>query len=158
MLHASQGDVAMVMDQNNLYAQLLVSGGLIAATTFIHGVVIAAAGAIFRVSRRRVRGPGRFLRDSVSLVLLSLMLMAAHIAEMFIWAEAFLQLALFETLEAALYFSAVSYTTLGFGDVVLEEPWRLLSGAAAANGLLLFGLSAAFMLEMVVKLRLGDET
>ena len=88
---------------------------------------------------------------------MSLLMMAAHSVEIWIWAEAFLIIGVFEALEPALYFAAVSYTTLGFGDVLLEPPWRMLAGAAAANGLLLFGLSAAFMVETSVKLRLGGE-
>ncbi len=140
---------------DGLYVQLGLSAALIAATTFIHAIVIAGAGAAFRTARRNIWGPGRFIYDSVMLVLLRLVLMAAHAAEIALWADAFLRLALFETPEGALYFAAVSYTTLGFGDVLLEEPWRLLSGACAANGLLLFGLSAAFMVEIAVKLQLG---
>lgn len=147
----------MFADNDNLLAQLVVSGALIAVTTFLHALFVAAAATIIRVIDRRVWGPARFLRDAVALVVISLILMAAHCIEIAVWAGSFIYLGLFETLEAATYFAAVSYTTLGFGDVLLEEPWRLLSGAAAANGLLLFGLSAAFMLETVIRLRLSDE-
>ncbi|MEL6372218.1 MAG: ion channel [Pseudomonadota bacterium] len=139
-----------------LSQQLLISAALMAITTFVHGVFVAAAGALFRLASRRVWGPARFLRDAFMLVLLSLMMMVAHIIEIGLWAATFLHLNIFETLEAALYFAAVSFTTLGFGDVLLPEEWRLLSGAAAANGLLLFGVSAAFMLEMTSKLRMAS--
>jgi hypothetical protein len=63
----------------------------------------------------------------------------------------------FQNFEEALYFSSVTYTTLGFGDVLLPGEWRLLAGAIAADGLLLFGLSAAFLLETAARLRLGGE-
>ena len=52
-------------------------------------------------------------------------------------------------LAPALYFSAETYTSLGFGDVVPSGPLRLLAGAEALNGLLLIGWSASFLyLEM----------
>ena len=142
------------MDQAQLYHQLLISAVLIAATTFVHGVFVAAAASVFRASKGRHRGAIRFMRDSVVLVILVLWLMAAHVIEIGMWAQTFLHYELFETLEAALYFSAASYTTLGFGDVLLPNEWRLLSGATAANGLLLFGLSAAFLFGAVGRLDL----
>ena len=84
--------------------------------------------------------------------------MLAHVIEMGVWAWTFLRLDVFQSLEASLYFTAASYTTLGFGDVLAPEPWRLLSGAAAANGLLLFGLSAAFLFDAARRLQLaGDD-
>ncbi len=146
-----------MFDTGSIALQLAMTGGLIAATTFVHGVIIAAAAALFR-GRRRVEGVGRFLRDSIVLVIVTLMLMAAHGAHMGMWAWLFLHLGLFETVEAALYFSSVSYTTLGFGDILLAEEWRLLSGGAAANGLLMFGLSAAFMLEIFARLRMAGRS
>ncbi|MEM9736953.1 MAG: ion channel, partial [Pseudomonadota bacterium] len=54
----------------------------------------------------------------------------------------------------ALYFSVVAFTTLGFGDVLLPQEWRLLAGLSAANGLLIFGVSTAFLVE--VFRRVGD--
>ena len=64
-----------------------------------------------------------------------------------------MRLGAFETLERALYFSVVVFTTLGFGDITLPEPLRLLSGLSAANGLLLFGLSTAYLVEFLSGLR-----
>lgn len=66
-----------------------------------------------------------------------------------IWAGAFLFLGTFATLEEALYFSVVAFTTLGFGDVVIEGKWRLLSGLIAANGLILFSFVTAFLIEIL---------
>ncbi len=59
----------------------------------------------------------------------------------------------FDAFEPARYFSVVSFTTLGFGDIVLAAEWRLLSGLSAANGLLVFGLSTAFLVEFLTRLR-----
>lgn len=129
---------------------------MIAATTFVHGLFVASAAAMFRTATRRARGIVRFLRDSFSLVFLVLWLMAAHVIEIAMWGGSFLHYDVFADFETALYFSAASYTTLGFGDVLAPLEWRLLSGAAAANGLLLFGLSAAFMFDAARQLNLAD--
>ncbi|WP_411817336.1 ion channel [Hyphococcus sp. DH-69] len=139
----------------DLHFQLITSAVLIAATTFVHGVFVAAAAAVFRATTQQARGSIRFFRDSIVLVLLVSWLMAAHSIEIWMWALTFLHFDLFDTLETALYFSASSYTTLGFGDVLLPEGWRLLAGATAANGFLLFGLSAAFLFDAARQLHLG---
>ena len=140
-----------------LMIQLTVSSILIAGTTFLHAIFVAFGAAILRGVSARMWGPIRFVRDSLALSVLALLLMFAHFIEIVMWAAAFIQLDLFTTWEKAIYFSAVSYTTLGFGDVLLPERWGLLAGASAANGLLLFGLSAAFLVEASAKLRLGGE-
>lgn len=64
-----------------------------------------------------------------------------------IWALAFYTLQVFGSMEACVYFAIVSFTTLGFGDLLLPQEWRLLAGMAAVNGLLNIGLLTALMLE-----------
>ena len=71
-----------------------------------------------------------------------------------IWAVGFLVLDIFQTMEAAVYFALVAFTTLGFGDVLLPVEWRLLSGLAAANGLLMFGLLTAILVETLRETRM----
>ena len=65
----------------------------------------------------------------------------------------FLVCGIFQSLEPAVYFSLIAFTTVGFGDIVLTPQWRILSGMVAANGLLLFGFSTAFLFEVMVRLR-----
>ncbi|MEM6539229.1 MAG: ion channel [Pseudomonadota bacterium] len=142
---------------SDLTDQGIASVVIIASTTFIHAVFIALAAALIRAGGIGASGSFRVFRDTILLVMVALILSFAHALEIGIWAGAFLRLQIFNDLETALYFSAVSYTTLGFGDLIVERPWRLLSGAAAANGLLLFGLSAAFLAEISVKLRLSGD-
>lgn len=89
----------------------------------------------------------------VASVLWTLGMMAAAI---WIWALAFYALDIFVTLEASVYFALVAFTTLGFGDVLLPQDWRLLSGMAAANGLLNFGLLTAVLVEVLRNVRSGQ--
>lgn len=131
---------------------------MMAATAFIHALFVASSAAVFRTYMRRPHRTLRFIRDVIALVLLSVWLVAAHLIEIGVWATLFLSLDQFSEVELALYFTAAAYTTLGFGDVLLSEEWRLLSGACAASGLLMFGLSAAFLFEATGKLDLsGDD-
>ena len=66
-----------------------------------------------------------------------------------IWAAVFIAVGAFNTLEPALYFSLVSFTTVGFGDITLSHDWRLLSALTAANGFIAFGWSSAYMVELI---------
>jgi hypothetical protein len=66
-----------------------------------------------------------------------------------IWAVFYLRRELFVDFETSLYFSLVSYTTIGYGDVVLPQNWRLLGGIEGLSGVLLCGLSTAFLFSYV---------
>lgn len=77
-------------------------------------------------------------------------------AGVWIWAVALRLLGIFITMEGAVYFAAVSFTTLGFGDILLPVDWRLLGGMAAANGLLSMGLMTAMLIEVLRHVRLGQ--
>lgn len=73
-----------------------------------------------------------------------------------IWAFTFRSLGLFATMEESVYFALTSFTTLGYGDVVLPQGWRLLGGMAAANGFLNFGLLIAMLVEALRQVRIGQ--
>ncbi len=78
-------------------------------------------------------------------------------ASVWIWAVALRGLGLFDSLEHSVYFSLVAFTTLGFGDVLLPAEWQLLGGLSAANGLLLFGLLTAMLVETLRETRLSHQ-
>ncbi|MEO1168036.1 MAG: potassium channel family protein [Pseudomonadota bacterium] len=132
-----------------MFAQIAVGSILIALTILVTagfiGIAIAAGN---RVGDRLLVGH-RTLRLIVFLTAMTLWMVAALSIAVWLWAAGFMILGVFTTPEDALYFSAVSFTTLGFGDVLLEKPWRLLSGFIAANGLILFSLATAFLIEAI---------
>jgi hypothetical protein len=83
------------------------------------------------------------------------LLLSLHILEVIIWALAYTMLpdlAGPDKFEDALYFSFITFTTVGYGDVTLFGEWRLLSGIEAMNGILLFGWSSALVYTTVQKL------
>lgn len=81
-------------------------------------------------------------------------IMAQMTAGVWAWALTMMALGVFDTLELAVYFALVAFTTLGFGDVLLPMEWRLLGGMAAANGLLNIGLVTALLVEALRQVRL----
>ena len=86
---------------------------------------------------------------------LSAVLMLAlvgNLLQMAMWAVLFLALGEFSDYSTALYHSAVNFTTLGYGDVVMSPRFRLLGALEASNGIMMFGVSTALMTAAVIDL------
>ncbi|MBT5047753.1 MAG: two pore domain potassium channel family protein [Rhodospirillaceae bacterium] len=132
--------------------QLIVGSGIISLTIVVTAIFLIAAIRILNHVGPWLSMPPSPYKIPVTLVAATLWLLGAFTASVWIWASAFVLLDLFDAFEPALYFSIVSFTTLGFGDITLPVDWRLLSGICAANGLLLFGLGAAFLVEVFTRL------
>jgi|SRR5215204_5482789 len=107
------------------------------------------------------------IERSTSMVTHTLLLISAfslitllHLSETCVWAVFYYWRQLFPDFETALYFSLGSYTTIGYGDVVLPQSWRLLGGIEGILGVLLAGLSTAFVFALVnavFQIRLGRQ-
>lgn len=83
------------------------------------------------------------------LLRLFLAIVLLHLIQVGLWAVVFWAARLLPNLETALYFSLESYTTIGFGDVVLGPGWRVLAGIEGLTGILLVGWSTAFVFSVV---------
>ena len=102
--------------------------------------------AKFRVPPKHEPSPAR----NVALLATVLMIMTiGSLLQVMIWALLFIVLGEFDKPEAALYYSAVNFSTLGYGDIVMSERWRLLGPLEAFNGILMFGVSTALMTATV---------
>jgi len=86
------------------------------------------------------------------LVRIALVLIALHLIEITIWALFFWWEGCLSDAESAFYFSGVTYTTLGYGDVVLIKPWRMLGPIEALSGILMSGLSAGVFFATVTRI------
>jgi hypothetical protein len=75
-----------------------------------------------------------------------------HLAEMMVWAVFYRLSGLLSNSESAVYFSMGSYTTIGPSNLLLPEKWRLLGGLESVGGMLLFGLSTAFLFTIIRQL------
>ncbi|MBY6151973.1 two pore domain potassium channel family protein [Vannielia litorea] len=134
--------------------QLLLGSAIMAATTVVAALSLWGLEAFLaRIHGWVIRPPQgpRLVAAVVAVMLWTLVVMTAAV---WIWALALWALGVFVTLEASVYFALVAFTTLGFGDILLPLEWRLLGGLAAANGLLVFALLAAMLVETLRQTRL----
>jgi hypothetical protein len=91
-------------------------------------------------------------RNGVATLALITILLMGHLGQMAVWAAAFMAAGEFDAFGVAFYHSAVNYTTLGYGDIVMSPRWRLLGPQAAASGTLAFGWSTAAIVTVVIRL------
>lgn len=141
--------------------QLALGAALIVVTVVIHALAMRAA---FKVAlgahaeRWNLRAAWTITWLTAAFVLVMFL---AAILEALVWAWAYLAVGAFEALEPALYFSLVAFTTVGFGDVVLDSSWRILSAIESANGVMMFGWTTAlifwFLQRLVQRSRQGGE-
>lgn len=136
----------------DVITQLAIGSLVISLTLVIEVLFFVVATRTLRRAGDWLGRPPLGLKMGVSLIGLTMWLLAAVSLATWAWALVFLWSGQFDRTEPALYFAIVVITTLGFGDITLEEPWRLLSGLCATNGLFLFGLSTAFLVEFVRRL------
>jgi hypothetical protein len=129
--------------------QLIIGSVVIALTVAIQAEMFNLFSkrfeGVIQICRRYLR---RFANTGAIIVAVLYVLLVQTII-VWVWATVFILLGDFSSLEPSLYFSLASFTTVGFGDIVLSPEWRLLSGLTAANGFLSFGWSTAYMVELV---------
>ena len=125
------------------------------ATTAIHAGGMVLAMQVFEWRKDRLTEP--LLRISVVSGVVILMFLAS-VLEVLVWALTYLALNAIQGFEKALYFSMVTFTTLGYGEIVLDEQWRLLASFEAANGIVMFGWTTAIVIAVVQRHYLGKKS
>jgi hypothetical protein len=135
-----------------VFAPLIVAMPTILATIAIHGVAVLSVVYFVRHEYRLGRAGIRFWRDLLIVSAVTLLALLAHLVEIAIWALVFDCCGEFPHLSMALYHSAVNYTSLGYGDVVMSAAWRLLGPLETADGMLMFGVSTAMMFAVIERL------
>ena len=126
---------------------------LVLVTAAVHGLcTIVALATLRRVHRWFNLEHTRLTMGTLLVSSLVLLLFLASLLESSIWAYAYVAVGAIEDLEAALYFSTVTFTTLGYGDVTLGTHWRLLSTFEAANGTVIFGWSTSLVVAYVQRI------
>ncbi len=100
-----------------------------------------------------LRGPNQHIKSFVVVSLVAISTMGMTTFGVWLWAIIFQQMSVFSTLEEAVYYSLVAYTTLGLGDIVVPQDLRLLGGMTGANGFLMFGLMTAMITDTLRHVR-----
>src|SRR5579862_1536991 len=124
---------------------LAVGAGAVLCTIFIHAIALGATVNFFRRERRLGRAGMAYFIDLIIVVLIMSFAFVAHVIEIGVWALLFMICGEFQEFGAAYYHSAVNYTTLGYGDVIMSPAWKLLGPLEASNGSLMFGVSTAII-------------
>ena len=131
--------------------ELIIAFSIVAVCVVMHtaGMLALAEGFSRYIKKRPDYG---FIQENVMLITTFTSILFLHLTGAAIWAILFRLRELFPDFETAMYFSLTSYTTMGFGDVVLPERWRLLGGVEGLSGVLLSGMSTAFLFVIVRRL------
>ena len=128
--------------------QFLVGFTVSICNIVIHALVMTAVVRVAQIGAARHRLPRAWHLVSVMVASVSV-LMVAHGFEVIVWSLAYGVIGVAPAEADLVYFAFVNYTTLGYGDVVPVERWRLIGPITAMNGVLLFGWSTAVIFEVL---------
>ncbi len=127
--------------------QIAIGSALLILTVIVHSaftlIAVSALGGgrLERMNRRWLRTTA-----IASLVLLMFFATLLHASA---WAATYVVVDAIQGFEEALYFSMVTFTTLGYGDITLADNWRLLAAFEAANGCIMFGWTTAIVVAVI---------
>lgn len=132
--------------------QVLLGSFILALCSIWHVACIAICVPLVRRVGRRFPPQSATINFAIILATAFAAIIAAHTIQIWAWAVTFVGIGALPNVADAFYFSTVTNTTLGYGDVVLTHDYRLFGTFAGVNGLLTFGLSTAFLVGLVGKI------
>ena len=118
-------------------------------TIVIHGLALLGILHFIRHQRQLGHTGVGFWRDVGIVASATLLALTAHLVEITIWAFVFVFCGEFAQFAGAFYHSAMNYTTLGYGDVVMTPSWKLFGPLEATDGMLMFGVSTAIIVSVI---------
>ncbi|GEP58021.1 potassium channel family protein [Reyranella soli] len=136
-----------------MIGNLALAAFMVGLTVVVHFAGLLLLIRLLRARGHRFRAHESAIGQGAAIVVVVLGLVGIHTAEIWLYAVVYFIQGALADFEAALYFSTTSFTTIGYGDVVLDKQWRLVSAIEGANGLLLFGWSTAFLFSVTARMR-----
>jgi voltage-gated potassium channel Kch len=136
-----------------MIGNLALAAFMVSLTVIVHFAGLLVLMWLLRARGHRFRAHESAIGQGAAIVFVVLGLVAIHTVEIWLYALVYFFQGALPDFESALYFSTTSFTTIGYGDVVLDKQWRLVSAIEGANGLLLFGWSTAFLFSVTGRLR-----
>lgn len=121
-------------------------------TIVVHAIALGATAQFIRREYQIRRAGVAFWTDVAIVAGVLLLALAAHCVAIAIWAVLYVACGEFTQLGPAFYHSAMNYTSLGYGDVVMSAAWKMFGPLEAANGLLMFGVSTAMLFAVIARL------
>ena len=135
-----------------MLAQLIIATIMVVTTVLVHLFGLAV---LMRLLRSHTRIFRRLAIMPLTLLLAATVgIIAIHTSEIWLYALLYLQLGAFSHFEEALYFSTVTYATIGYGDLVMPHQWRILGAIEGAAGIIMLGWSTAFLVSLLSQLKL----
>src|ERR1700723_2519606 len=135
-----------------LLVPVAVGSAAVICTIVIHAMPLSATIAFVRREKRLGHLGLSFWKDMQVVLRTILYAFAAHLIEIALWAALFVVCGEFSDFATAYYHSAVNYTSLGYGDIIMSPAWRLLGPLETADGMLLFGVSTAMIFAVIQRL------
>jgi hypothetical protein len=123
---------------------------LVAVTMMLH--IVGLVTLLVALVRKHAHAPTRFWPMTLLLIQVTWGLVLIHATEIGAWALFFLWMGCLPDAESAIYFSGVTYATVGYGDVVLPQPWRMLGPVEGLTGILMCGLSTGLFFAIITRL------
>lgn len=147
---ANHGASMRCEKERSMVRQLLIGGSISICNIIIHALIMTAVVRASQAAAAKAATRPNLLLIAVMAATASV-LMVAHTCEVVVWSLAYGFVDAIPDSTDHLYFAFVNYTTLGYGDIVPLERWRLLGPMTAMNGVLLFGWSTAVIFEVLRK-------
>jgi voltage-gated potassium channel Kch len=132
-----------------MISEMLIAFGMLLICLVIHVTGMVLVGDRLVRQREELETNAGPAQASILLIVIFSFVILLHLAEAFIWACFYFWQGLFENYETALYFSLKTYSTVGYGDVLMPQRWRLVATMEALSGVLLCGLSTAFLFAII---------
>ena len=130
-----------------MLSTLLIASALVAVTVGVHAAGLTVL--LRALMKSHAQPPTHFWPVTRLLIGLTWWLIVMHLAEISVWGLFYFWQGCLPDAESAFYFAGVTYTTVGYGDLVLPKPWRLLSPIEGLTGILMCGLSAGLFFAVV---------
>lgn len=132
-----------------LWTQIAYGTAFLSLCSGIHLVLILGTNGWLRLIGKAQKERYRHHRAGIVVTVALLLVVIGHTVQVWIWALSFLWLGALEGLEPAIYFALSTYTTLGYGDLVLSDDVRVFAAFASVNGMLIFGVSTAYLVTVI---------
>lgn len=136
---------------------LILAFALVAVTVFIHTTFLALSIRWISGRNSDIVGDFDFWPLIWLFVRLVWFLLISHTLQIALWAYFYFWGAALPDLESATYFSGVTYTTIGYGDVLVASPWRIIATIEGLTGIVMCSLSAAFFFSVMTRLLLSRQ-
>lgn len=135
-----------------MLVQLTLASFMVLVTVIVHLVGLAVLSRLLR-SHHRLMHPMRIMPLTI-LLAAAVGIFAIHTIEIWLYAALYVQLGAIAGFEESLYFSTVTYASIGYGDVLLPQAWRILGAIEGATGVIMLGWSTAFLVSLLARLNM----